>query len=199
MAMNVAPRADPDREDRAAGPSRREADRRLRFFPAVGAGVAAAVVFLVLYYATLPLLPRAFAYPTTTFPTPAFTHRLDLAQFIGALLVPPIPRPLTWVVGFVVLGGVLVGQAVAYALLLSWAVTPSAAAKGAGFGLAAGLGMALTITLANGFHPAIMRNALPDTGLLLLGWSGWALLQLLAVHLAYGGVLGTLYGRGRRA
>lgn len=197
MATRVAARAYPERDYPVSPTSRWDADRRLRFFQAVGAGIAATIVFLVLYYATLPLLPRAFAYPTTTFPAPAFAHRLDLAQFVGAFLVPPLPSPLTWVVGFVVLGGILVGQAVAYALLLSWAVTPSDAGKGAGFGLAAGLGLALTLTIANGVHPAVMRNALPDPGLFLLGWSGWALLQLLAVHVAYGGVLGALYGRGR--
>jgi len=167
--------------------------RRARPLAAIAAGIVAAAVFVVLYYATLGLLPWAFAYPTTDWPTPTWTHRLDLAQFLGSFLHPPYPTPFTWVLGLIVLFGSLVGLALVYAVLLSWTLQASDVVKGLGFGLAAGLGLAAFISIANGLHPAIMRNTLPDTGLLLLGWSNWAPVQLLLVHATYGAVLGHLY------
>ena len=37
-----------------------------------------------------------------------------------------------------------------------------------------------------------MRNALPDPGAFLLGWSNWAPFQLLLAHAVYGAPLGKL-------
>lgn len=174
-------------------PMRLRYARRVRLVPALAAGFVATLVFLALYYATLDLLPWVYAYPVTRFPVGAWAHRLDLAQFIGSFLYPPYPTPFTWELGFVVLFGSLIGLALVYALLLAWTLQTSDVGKGLGFGLAAALGLAAVISIANGLHPAIMRNALPDTGLLLLGWSNWAPLQLLFVHGVYGAVLGRLY------
>ena len=106
-------------------PSRLIAAHRVRLFAAVGAGIAGTVVFLIGYYATLGLLPSAFAYPTTEYPVSAWAHRLDLAQFGGSLLYPPLPSPLTWWIGFVVLGGTLTTLGVVYAILLAWSLQDS--------------------------------------------------------------------------
>lgn len=176
-------------------PSRLLAVRRVRLFAAVGAGSAGGVVLLAAYYATLGLLPSAFAYPTTEFPVSAWAHRLDLAQFAGSFVYPPLPSPLTWWLGLGVLFGTFAAMGVAYAVLLTWALQTSDAKKGVGFGALLFLGIAATISVANGVHPAIMRNTLPDTGVFLVGWSSLATLQLFFVHLIYGATLGTLYQR----
>ena len=183
---------------RPAQPMRLLAARRIRFVSAVAAGVAASVAMLGAYYATLGWLPSATAYPATNYPNSSWAHRFDLAQFLGTLLDPPVPTVLTWWLGLTLLFGAYVSFGVIYAFLLSWALQLSDRRKGLGFGCLLFAGLALTITLANGLHPAIMRNALPDTGLLLLGWSGWAIMQLLSVHLIYGAILGALYQRGTR-
>ena len=162
---------------------------------ALKAGLVAAAVFLVLYYATLGLLPWVFAYPTTRFPVGAWAHRFDLAQFFGSFLRPPYPTPFTWILGLAVMAGTMVGLGVVYAVLLSWALQPSDTGKGLGFGLAAGIGLIGVVSIANGLHPAIMRNALADPGAFLLGWSNWAPVQLLLAHAAYGAVLGRLYNQ----
>lgn len=176
-------------------PSRLIVKYRVRLVAATAAGAISAVVFLLGYYLTLGLLPSASAYPTTEYPIAAWAHRMDLAQFAGSFLYPPLPSPLTWWIGLVVLGGTFTGAGVVYAILLAWSLQSSSLAKGLGlgFGLFFALGAALSV--ANGVHPAIMRNTLPDTGLFLIGWSSWATLQLLVLHLIYGGLLGTLYQR----
>ncbi len=179
-------------------PTRLIAARRARLFAAGAAGGAAGLLLLAAYYATLGLLPPASAYPTTEYPVAAWEHRLDLAQFVGTLLYPPLPTPLTWWLGVTVLFGTFAGLGVVFAGLLAWSLQTSSAAKGLGFGVGLFLGLAVTLTVSNGLHPAIMRNTLPDTGLLLLGWSPLATLQLLLVHLLYGGTLGALYRRGTR-
>ena len=180
----------------AAGqPRRLLVDKRMHLFAALAAGAAASVSFLIAYYATLALLPPATGYPTTLYPYAGWATRMDLAQFLGSMIYPPIPSPLTWWLGLLVLAGSLVSLGVVYAFLLSWTLQTSNLLHGAGFGAALFVGLALTITLANGLHPAVLRNALPDTGLFLLGWSALATLQLLGVHLLYGAVLGILYQR----
>lgn len=179
----------------SARPKRLLAARRVRLFAAAGAGAAGGVVLLAAYYATLGLLPSAFAYPTTEFPVSAWAHRLDLAQFAGSFLYPPLPSPLTWWLGLGVLFGTFVAMGVVYAVLLTWALQTSDVKKGVGFGAALFLGLAATVSVANGVHPAIMRNTLPDTGVFFIGWSSLATLQLLFVHLLYGATLGTLYQR----
>ena len=179
----------------SARPKRLLAARRVRLFAAAGAGAASGVVLLAAYYATLGLLPSAFAYPTTEFPVSAWAHRLDLAQFAGSFLYPPLPSPLTWWLGLGVLFGTFVAMGVVYAVLLTWALQTSDVKKGVGFGAALFLGLAATVSVANGVHPAIMRNTLPDTGVFFIGWSSLATLQLLFVHLLYGATLGTLYQR----
>lgn len=176
-------------------PKRLLAVRRVRLFAAAGAGAVGAAVLLAVYYATLGFLPPAFAYPTTEYPVPTWAHRFDLAQFVGTLLYPPLPSPLTWWLGLSILFGTFAALGVIYAILLTWALQPSDAKKGAGFGAALFLGLALTLSVANGVHPAIMRNALPDTGVFLIGWSSFATLQLLLVHLLYGATVGALYHR----
>ncbi len=178
-----------------ARPKRLLAARRVRLFAAAGAGTAGGTVLLTVYYATLGLLPSAFAYPTTDYPVPAWAHRLDLAQFAGTLLYPPIPSPLTWWLGLAILFGTFAALGVIYAVLLTWALQPSDAKKGLGFGAALFFVLALTLSVANGVHPAIMRNTLPDTGVFLIGWSSLATLQLLFVHLLYGATVGALYQR----
>lgn len=179
----------------SARPKRLLAARRVRLFAAAGAGAAGGVALLAAYYATLGLLPSAFAYPTTEFPVSAWAHRLDLAQFAGSFLYPPLPSPLTWWLGLGVLFGTFAAMGVVYAVLLTWALQTSDMKKGVGFGAALFLGLAATVSVANGVHPAIMRNTLPDTGVFFIGWSSLATLQLLFVHLLYGATLGTLYQR----
>lgn len=176
-------------------PRRLLAARRVRLFAALSAGSVGGLVLLLAYYATLGLLPSAFAYPTTEYPVSAWAHRLDLAQFVGTLLYPPLPSPLTWWFGFAVLFGTFTAFGVIYAILLTWTFQTSDVQKGAGFGSALFFGLALTLSIANGFHPAIMRNTLPDTGVFLIGWSSLATLQLLLVHLLYGATVGLLYQR----
>lgn len=176
-------------------PSRLIVKHRVRLVAAAASGAISGIVFLIGYYLTLGLLPSAFAYPQTEYPVAAWAHRMDLAQFAGSFLYPPLPSPLTWWIGIVVLGGTFTGIGVAYAILLAWSLQSSSAAKGAGLGFALFLGLGAALTVANGVHPAIMRNTLPDTGLFLIGWSSWATLQLLVLHLIYGGLLGTLYQR----
>ena len=89
----------------------------------------------------------------------------------------------------------LAGTGVVYAVLLAWSLQSSSPTKGAGVGVGLFVGLAAALTIGNGLHPAIMRNTFPDTGLLLIGWSSWATLQLLVLCLAYGTLLGTLYQR----
>ena len=72
---------------------------------------------------------------------------------------------------------------------------PSDTVKGFGFGLAVGVGLLGVISIADGLHPAIMRNALPDPGAFLIGWSNWAPVQLLFAHAVYGALLGKLYNQ----
>jgi len=176
-------------------PKRLLAARRVRLFAAAGAGAVGGVVLLAVYYLTLGLLPSAFAYPTTEYPVAAWAHRLDLAQFVGTLLYPPLPSPLTWWLGLTVLFGTFTVFGVIYAVLLTWALQISDVKKGMGFGAALFFALALTLSVANGVHPAIMRNTLPDTGVFLIGWSSLATLQLLFVHLLYGATVGALYQR----
>lgn len=179
-------------------PTRLTQARRVRLFAAVGAGTVAGAALLLIYYLTLGLLPPAFAYPVTEYPVSAWAHRLDLSQFVGTLLYPPLPSALTWWLGFAVLLGTFAAFGVVYAVLLAWSLQTSDTLKGLGLGAVLFLGLGLTLTTANGIHPGVMRNVIPDTGVFLLGWSSTATLQLLLVHLLYGGLLGTLYGRWSR-
>jgi hypothetical protein len=167
----------------------------VRLVPAVTAGGTAGLVLLAAYYLTLGLLPQATAWPPTDYPVPAWAHRFDLAQFLGTIPFPPMPSPLTWWAGLVIWFGTLTSCGVVYAILLSWTLQRSDTAKGVGGGLGLCLALLAGLTLAQGYHPAIMRNALPDTGVLMLGWSAWAPLQLLAVYGLYGAVLGAVYQR----
>ena len=176
-------------------PTRLKEVRRVRLFAAVGAGMAGSLVLLAIYYATLGLLPSAFAYTTTEYPVSAWAHRLDLAQFLGTLLYPPLPSSLTWWIGLAAFFGAFASFGGVYAILLAWSLRASDVKLGVGFGAVLFFGLAATVSIANGLHPAILRNALPDTGLLMLGWSPLATLQLLIVHLIYGAVLGLLYQR----
>jgi len=179
----------------SAPPVRLLEARRVRLIAAIFSGLSGGIVMLAAYYATLGFLPSASAYPDTEYPVAAWTHRLDLAQFVGTLLHPPVPTSLTWWIGFVALIGTLTALGVIYAILLAWTLQTSNLLHGVGYGAALFVGLALTLTVANGLHPAILRNALPDTGLFLLGWSALATVQLLLIHLLYGAVLGTLYQR----
>ncbi len=176
-------------------PSRLIVRHRVRLVAATASGVIGTVVFLAGYYLTLGLLPSAFAYPQTEYPVSAWAHRADLSQFLGSFLYPPLPSPLTWWIGFAALGGLLTSLGVVYAVLLAWSLQTSSPAKGAGLGFGLFFGLGASLTIANGLHPAVMRNTFPDTGLFLIGWSSWATLQLLVLCLVYGLLLGTLYQR----
>lgn len=167
----------------------------VRLLPALTAGTAGAVILLLVYYLTLGLLPPATAWPATKSPVSAWAHRFDLSQFLGTIPLPPLPTPLTWGVGIAIWFGTLVSCGVIYAVLLSWTLQPSDAVRGIGLGIGLCLTLLFAFTLAQGFHPAIMRNALPDTGLLMLGWTVWAPLQLLFVYVLYGATVGAVYGR----
>lgn len=168
---------------------------RIQLFPALGAGLVAGIVLLALYYATLGLLPLATSYPMTLFPVAAWAHRLDLSQLIGTIAIPPYPTPLTWIIGFGIWFGTLAALGLVYAFLLAWTLQPSDSVKGAGLGFALFFVWGLGLSVSQGNVPSVMRNALPDPGVMLLGWSVWATLQLLTVYLIYGAILGALYRR----
>ena len=176
-------------------PSRIIAEHRVRLFAAVGAGATSAAVFLAGYYLTLGLLPSAFAYPTTEYPVSLWAHRMDLSQFLGSFLYPPLPSPLTWWIGIIALGGLLTSLGVVHAIVLAWALQKDSPAKGALNGVILFFGLCVSLSLANGVHPAVMRNTFPDTGLFLIGWSSWATLQLFVLCVMYGTVLSVLYER----
>ncbi len=176
-------------------PSRLIVKHRVRLVAAAGAGALSAAVFLAGYYLTLGLLPPAFAYPTTEYPVSAWAHRMDLAQFFGSLLYPPLPSALTWWIGFAALGGFLTSLGVVHAIVLAWALQDDSPAKGVLNGLILFVGLGVALSLANGVHPAVMRNTFPDTGLFLIGWSSWATLQLFVLCVGYGTLLSVLYGR----
>ena len=176
-------------------PTRLIVNHRVRLFAALGAGTISTAVFLAGYYLTLGLLPSAFAYPTTEYPVSAWAHRMDLSQFLGSFIYPPLPSPATWWIGFIALGGLLTSLGLVYAVLLAWSLQSSTTGKGIGAGIALFLGLGLSLSIANGLHPAIMRNTFPDTGLFLIGWSSWATLQLLTLCVIYGGIMGALYGK----
>lgn len=182
-------------EARTGSRSRPDYQYRIQLFPALGAGIVAGAVLLVLYYATLGLLPIATSYPATLFPVAAWAHRLDLSQLIGSIAIPPYPTPLTWIIGFAIWFGVLASVGLVYAFLLAWVLQPSDSIKGAGLGFALFFTWALGLSVSQGNVPAVMRNALPDPGVFLLGWSVWATVQLLVVYLVYGAILGALYRR----
>ncbi len=176
-------------------PTRLIYTRRVHLFAAIGAGMVSGAALLLAYYLTLGMLPTAFAYPVTEYPVSAWAQRLDMAQLAGTMIVPPLPTALTWWLGFGFWFGTLTALGGVYAFLLSWAIQTSDTLKGLGLGAVLFVVLGLTVTIANGIHPGVMRNAIPDTGLFLLGWSPWATFQLLLVHLLYGGLLGTLYRR----
>ena len=176
-------------------PSRLIAKHRVRLFAAVGAGGVSAVVFLIGYYLTLGLLPSAFAYPTTEYPVSSWAHRMDLSQYLGSFLYPPLPSSLTWWIGFIALGGLLTSIGLVFAIILAWGLQNASPAKGALTGLVLFVSLGLFITVSNGIQPAIMRNTFPDTGVFLIGWSSLATLQFFVLCLLYGTTLGTLYQR----
>jgi hypothetical protein len=167
----------------------------VRLVPALISGGAAGLVLLVAYYLTLGLLPPATAWPPTDLPVAAWAHRFDLAQFLGTIPFPPTPSLWTWWVGLAIWFGTLTSCGVVYAILLSWTLQRSDPMKGTGLGVGLALMLLAGLTLAQGYHPAIMRNALPDTGLLMLGWSFWAPVQMLFVYTLYGATLGAIYQR----
>lgn len=181
--------------DPPAQPTRLIVDHRVRLFAAVGAGAISAGVFLAGYYLTLSLLPSAFAYPTTEYPVSSWAHRMDLSQFLGSFLYPPLPSPLTWWIGFLALGGLLTSLGLVHSILLAWSLSKDSPLKGIVNGVALFLGLGFSLTLANGVHPAVMRNTFPDTGLFLIGWSSWATFQLFVLCILYGSLLSALYMR----
>jgi hypothetical protein len=175
---------------------RDRADYRVRIPNAIEAGIVGAILFVAGYYLTLGLLPPATGSAATAFPTVPLAHRFDLAQFFGSLVLPPVPRETTWWVGFVILLGSLVSFSLIYAILFSWAMRTPTRANGLFCGGVLWIGILVLISTGGMWHPAIMRNALPDTGLLMLGWTSWAPLQLLVLTLIYGAAMGSVYRRG---
>lgn len=174
-------------------PTRLIYTRRFRLFAAVGAAGTASLVLVALYYLTLGLLPTAFATPVTSYPNPAWAARFDMAQFFGVLVYPPLPNAITWWIGLALFFGTYVGLGLTYAVLLAWAMEVSDVVKGIGVGVAAFVVLGLVISTANGIHPGIMRNTVPDTGLYFLGWAPTATLQFAVLNLLFGGILGGLY------
>lgn len=174
-------------------PSRLIYTRRFRLFAAVGASSVATFVLVALYYLTLGLLPTALGNPVTNYPNPNWAARFDMAQFFGVLVYPPLPNAITWWIGLALFFGTYVGLGLTYAVLLAWAMEPSDVVKGIGVGVAAFIVLGLVITTANGIHPGIMRNTVPDTGLYFLGWSPLATVQFAVLNLLFGGILGGLY------
>lgn len=166
---------------------------RVRFFPAILAGLVGGIALLILYYLTLGLLPIASDWPTTGQPVAAWAHRFDIAQFVGTIFIPPTPTLLTWWVGLAVWLAVLAGCGAAFAISLSWSLQRATPAKGVGFALALCIVFLFGLSLAQGYHPAIMRNSLPDTGMFMLGWSLWGAIQILVLSAVYGAILGGLY------
>ncbi len=175
---------------------RDRADYRVRIPNAIQAGIVGAILFAAGYYLTLGLLPPATGWVSTAFPTAALARRFDLAQFFGTLILPPVPREVTWWIGFAVLLGSLVSFSLVYAILFSWAMRTPTRANGLFCGGVLWIGILVLISMGAMWHPAIMRNALPDTGLLMLGWTPWAPLQLLVLTLLYGAAMGSVYRRG---
>lgn len=174
---------------------RREYLCRVRFIRAVAAGLIGGIVLLILYYLTLGLLPIASAWPATSQPVAAWAHRFDIAQFAGTILIPPTPTLLTWWVGLAIWLAVLIGCSVGYAILLSWSLQDGTPAKGVGYSIALCIVFLFGLSLAQGYQPAIMRNALPDTGLFMTGWSVWGALQILILSAISGAIMGRVYGR----
>jgi hypothetical protein len=179
-------------------PFRRNQATRLRLVSAALCSVLATGVFFGFYYLTLGHLPRAMPGAYATSPVGVWADRLDLAQFTGTFINPPYPSLLNWWLGFIVLGGALTSLGVAYALLLSWATQVSTFVKGACFGVTLFFVTGFTLWLAVGFHPAVMRQTLPDTGFFLLGWTGWATLQLAVCWKLFGMTLGASYRIAQR-
>lgn len=174
-------------------PTRLIYTRRFRLFAAMGASSVSTFVLVALYYLTLGLLPTALGSPVTNYPNPAWAARFDMAQFFGVLVYPPLPNAITWWIGLALFFGTYVGLGLTYAVLLAWAMEPSDVVKGIGVGAAAFVVLGLVITTANGIHPGIMRNTVPDTGLYFLGWSSLATAQFAVLNLLFGGILGGLY------
>lgn len=169
---------------------------RLHLVGSLFAGTIAAAAYLAFYYLTLAFLPPAFdswTSPHTLYPFARWAYKLDLSQWIGSFIVPPWPEPFTWWIGLAFYFGGLVFAGFCYALLLSWDLTRSTVGKGIAFSLLLFFTVGITMWVAGGLQPAVMRNALPDVGFFFFGWSGWATLQVLAAFLIYGYVLSTLY------
>lgn len=175
-----------------SGPRRR---CRLRFWAALGSSAAAAIVFIALWVLLFSVLPATDGSGLMGLPHAPWKGRFDLAQFFGTLLDPPYPTGITWIVGIASLLAVLTASGIGYCTLLAWGMRPAQTGTSLGFGLGLYLTIGISVWLAPGFQPAVMRGAIPDTGFFLLGWSGWASMALLAVCLAYGLCLGCLYRR----
>lgn len=166
---------------------------RVRFWNSILAGAIAGLSFLVVNYATLFVIPRMELASRPRWGGALFFDRFDLAQFVGAFFDPPYPTPATWILGIVLLYGLLICGGFVYALLLAWSLRGSTVGRGAGFGVGMFAVTGFGIGLANGIHPAVMRYAIPDTGFYFLGWTGWATIQFLIVFVIYGLVLGAVY------
>ena len=159
------------------------------------AGAVAAVAFLCVDYAGLGLVPATDAGFHDYHPLAAWSDRFDLSQFAGVFLSPPWPTRFTWELGFAAVVAGLAASAIVYVWLLSWATVRGSIKTGTAFGLALFLGLGVVVWLAPGFHPGVMRGALPDVGFYFLGWSSLAALHVLLCSMVYGGVLGYLTGR----
>lgn len=167
---------------------------RVRILPSVFAGLAGSFCFILAYYATLALLPAAFASGMSPgSPVRVWTRRLDISQYMGTIIHPPWPDLSTWIIGLTVLFGALVSAAIAYAVVLSWATSRPSFRSGLLAGGALFVGLRSFLSLGSGFQPAVMRNALPDAGFFEMGWTGWATLQLLVCSLLWGVVTSSVY------
>ena len=170
---------------------------RVRLLPAAVSGFSSAVVFFAIYYITLGLLPPTSIPIGDYHPISAWDERLDISQFIGTILHPPYATHLTWWIGASCLLILLTGGGIAFRFLCAWGLVRATMPLGMIFGTALMFGITSAISLGSGFNPAVMRQALPDVGFFFLGWTGWALLQMILCFLAYGCTLAADSSRGK--
>jgi hypothetical protein len=142
--------------------------------------------FIAVYYLLLPSLPATGLQAVRGRAEGAWHTRFDIAQFIGTILWPPRPTSHTWILGLAGLTVLLCAGATAYVLLLKWSRMRSTVWFAIGYACSGYVATGIAIWLAMGYQPAVMGGELPDPGFFLLGWSGWASVQLLLCFVVYG-------------
>ena len=157
------------------------------------ASACGSAVFILLSYLLLACVPETSGSGLEGFPRGSWIGRFDLAQLLGTTIHPPYPTNTTWVIGIILELCVLTALGIAYCLMLAWGMKRPGTMSGIILGLALYVLLGIGVWTASGIQPAVMRNAIPDTGFFLLGWSGWASLAILISSLAYGACVGGIY------